>query len=86
MVFVVPSSSSLYISNELRSYGTPLIIVCRCPVPHSSVHFHQEIEDHQQKNDNQKNKKVLHFGHFVENVYGSEEARFVFSTKSTQSL
>ena len=36
-------------------------------MPHSSVYFYQEIEDHQLKNDNQKNKKVLHWGHFVEN-------------------
>ena len=85
MVFVVPSSS-LYICNELRSSCTLLIIVCRYPVPHSFVHFHQEIEDHQLKNDSQKDKKVLHCGHFVENVYGLEEASFVFSTKSTQSL
>ena len=53
IVFAPPSSSSLYISNELRSYCTPLIIVCCYPVSHSSVHFRQEIEDHQQKNDNQ---------------------------------
>ena len=54
MVFAPPSSSSLHISNELRSsYCTPLIIVCCYPMPHSSVHFRQEIEDHQQKNDNQ---------------------------------
>ena len=68
MVFVVPSSSSLHLYNELRSsYCTLLIIVCCYPMPHSSVYFYQEIEDHQLKNDNQKNKKVFLCGHFVEN-------------------
>ena len=62
-LFVVPS----------YSWWTPVFLlhVAHCcvhyPMPHSSVYFYQEIEDHQLKNDNQKNKKVLHWGHFVEN-------------------
>ena len=59
---------SLHIYNELRSsYCTLLIIFCCYPMPQSSVYFYQEIEDHQLKNDNQKNKKVFLCGHFVEN-------------------
>ena len=76
------------------SWWTPVFLlhVAHCcvhyPMPHSSVYFYQEIEDHQLKNDNQKNKKVLHWGHFVENfsITGHKKQVLYFPLKSTQSL